>query len=144
MSLAIHWHLMFRVSKRLAFNKCLDRALLILGDTLDVGQGEAYWKRPELWECVVITPIPVGSAVEQVGRSILLAQQLASGWYVLGSDSSQSAEGFSGVFSLGFNNGASKTLGLEWASFHIRPYPASNAAITEAIDEPDPASERGG
>lgn len=125
MSLMIHWHLMFRVANKIAFNKCLSRVLQVLGDTHEASQGEPYWKRPELWECVVTTPIPECSVAEQVGLSVLLAQRIASGWAILGSPSSESAESFGGVFSLGHNNGASKALGLEWASFYIRPRPTT-------------------
>lgn len=125
MTLGIHWHLMFRVKNRVAFNKCLGRVLPILGDQHETSQGEPYWKCPELWECVVITPIAVGSIAEQVGVCLLVAQRLASGWSIVGSTTSESAEGFGGVFSLGHNNGASKLLGLEWASFYIRPLPPS-------------------
>lgn len=123
MSLAIHWHLMFRVSNKRAFDKCLDHVLPLLGNEHEKSDAEPYWKIPELWETVVITPIPDCSAAEQIGRVILVAQRLARGWCIQGSPSAESAEGFGGVFSLGFNKGVSKVPGLEWAAFDIRSQP---------------------
>jgi hypothetical protein len=111
---------MFRVKDKVAFDKCLGHVLPLLGSLHEIGQGKPYWKLPELWECIGMTPITGGSIAEQVGTSLLVAQRLASGWSIVGSAASENAEDFGGVFSLGHNNGASKTLGLEWASFFIR------------------------
>ena len=134
MTLGIHWHLMFRTANKVSFAKCMSRVLPILVEQHEVSDGEPYWKCPELWECVVTTSIPVGSVAEQIGASLMIAQRLASGWSVVGSPSSGSAEGFGGVFSLGHNNGASKVLGLEWASFYFRPLPLNTTVNTPHHD----------
>jgi hypothetical protein len=110
---------MFRVANRAAFDRCLARTLPLLGGGLEADEGRPYWKMPELWECNIVCPLTGGSVAEQVLACLLVAQRLASGWYVLGSLSAESAVGFSGVFSRGHNGSFSTVPGLEWASFDV-------------------------
>ncbi len=119
MAATIQWRLMFRVANRAAFDKCLARALPLLGAGCEGREGQPYWKVPELWECAVAAPVVGDSAAEQVLASLLAAQRLASGWYILGTLSAGCAVGFSGVFATGQSGSASKVVGLEWASFDV-------------------------
>jgi hypothetical protein len=120
MSVTIHWRLMFRVSNRRALDKCLTRALPLFGPGVEVGECKPYWKIPELWECNLVSLVPAGPTAEQVLACLLTAKSLASGWYILGSLSAESADGFSGVFDAWSQGGTSgPTVGLEWASFHL-------------------------
>jgi hypothetical protein len=119
MTPSILWRLMFRVANRAAYEKCLTRTLPLLGVGCEADEGRPYWKVPELWECNVVCLLPGGSVAEQVLGCILAAQRLASGWYILGSLSAESAVGFSGVFSGGHNVSVSSVVGLEWASFDV-------------------------
>jgi hypothetical protein len=119
MASSVLWRLLFRVANRPAFDRCLARALPLLGDGRDVGEGRPYWKDPALWECGVVSRATAESAAEVVLGCLLAAQRLASGWYILGSLSAESAEGFSGVFAAGQSGGSSKVPGLEWASFDV-------------------------
>jgi hypothetical protein len=120
MSVSIHWRLMFRVSNRRALDRCLARALPLFGAGVEVGECIPYWKIPELWECNLVSFVPAGSTAEQVLACLLTAKRLASGWYILGSLSAESADGFSGVFDAKGQGGASgPAVGLEWASFHL-------------------------
>jgi hypothetical protein len=51
---------------------------------------------------------------------LLIATRLATGWYIFGSLSAESAEGFSGVLSTkGQAIISGPAVGLEWASFDI-------------------------
>lgn len=120
MSVSIHWRLMFRVRHRRALDKCLARILPLFGGEVEVGECKPYWKTPDLWECNLVSLVLAGSTAEQVLSCLLTANSLASGWYILGSLSSESAAGFSGVFDAkgqGFVSGAA--VGLEWASFDV-------------------------
>jgi hypothetical protein len=119
MASKIHWRIMFRVNDRKAFDKCRTRVTPLLGPECEWSEGRPYWKIPELWECTVIVPYSVGSIANQVLASLLMAQRLASGWFILGSLSEETAIGFSGVFSIGANGGSSNVAGLEWASFDL-------------------------
>jgi hypothetical protein len=111
---------MFRVSNRRALDKCLARSLPLFGSGVEVGECKPYGKIPELWECNLVSPVPAGSTAEQVLACLLIATSLASGWYILGSLSPGSADGFSGVFNTKGHGGASGTaVGLEWASFQV-------------------------
>jgi hypothetical protein len=67
----------------------------------------------------VAAPVAGESAAEQVIGCLLTAQRLASGWYVFGTLSADSAEGFTGVFNAGQNGSGSNVTGLEWASFYV-------------------------
>src|SRR5947208_2688517 len=81
---------------------------------------QTYWKMPELWECNLVSLVPASSTAEHVLTCLLTAKSLASGWYLLGSLSAQSADGFSGVFDAKSQGGVSApAVGLEWASFHL-------------------------
>jgi hypothetical protein len=136
MSVSIHWRLMFRVNDRRALDRCLARTLPLFGGGVEVGECKPYWKIPELWECNLMSPVPTGSTAEQVLACLLTATSLATGWYILGSLSAESAEGFSGVFNAkgqGIVSGAA--VGLEWASFDIE---------TAGSAEPVAAPDRGG
>jgi hypothetical protein len=134
MSVSIHWRLMFRVSNRRALDKCLARTLPLFGGRVEVGECKPYWKIPELWECNVASFVPARSTAEQVLACLLTAKSLASGWYILGSLSAETAEGFSGVFDAKGQGGASgPAVGLEWASFHL-----GASRIAEQNATPDP------
>ena len=120
MTVSIHWRLMFRVNDRRALDRCLARTLPLLGGSVEVGECKPYWKTPELWECNVVSPVRVGTAAEQVLACLLAAMNLATGWYILGSLSAESAEGFSGVFTAeGQGTVSGQAVGLEWASFGL-------------------------
>ena len=134
MASTVQWRLMFRVANRAAFDKCLARTLPLLGAGCEAGDGRPYWKIPELWECAVVAPVAGESAAEQVMSCLLAAQRLASGWYILGTLSADSTEGFSGVFATGHSGSASKVSGLEWASFLVV------ALAAEPVAAPDPAN----
>jgi hypothetical protein len=117
MACSVYWRLMYRVSNRAALDKCLARTLSLLTDGYVLGECKPYWKIPELWECALTTPAPAESAPEQLLACLLIAYRLASGWYILGSLSAESANGFEGVFTLGRSGARSHVVGLEWASF---------------------------
>jgi hypothetical protein len=120
MGAVIQWRLMFRVSNRSALDKCLARTLPLLGAGVEVGECKPYWKIPELWECDLVSLIAATSPAEQVFASLLTAKSLASGWYILGFLSAESADGFSGVFDAKGQGGVSgPAVGLEWASFRV-------------------------
>jgi hypothetical protein len=118
MSVSIHWRLMLRVNDRRALDKCLARILPLVGDGVEVGDCKSYWKDPDLWECNLVSPVAVGSTAEQVLACLLIAMRLGTGWYILGSLSDESADGFSGVFNAkGQGSASGAAIGLEWASF---------------------------
>jgi hypothetical protein len=131
MTSSVQWRLMFRVANRAAFDKCLARVLPLLGEGCETDAGRPYWKDPDLWECGVVCPATVGSAAETVLGCLLAAQQLASGWHILGLLSADSADGFSGVFAAGQSGSASNVPGLEWASFDV--VAAGHARIEHTI-----------
>jgi hypothetical protein len=110
---------MFRVSDRDALDRCLAGVLPLFGPGVEVGECRPYWKVSELWECRLVSPASARSVAEQVLGCLLVAQGLASGWYVFGSLSADSADGFSGVFAVGQGTGSSKVVGVEWASFDL-------------------------
>lgn len=124
---SIHWHLMFRVAHRRAFDRCLARTLPLLGaGSRVVAEGKPYWKMPELWECRVEGPGAKGSAAEQAYECLVIALGLGVGWHVLGSISADRADDFSGVWDVRGNH--SHVPGLEWASFDLIPEAESRAA----------------
>jgi hypothetical protein len=136
MSVSIYWRLMFRVNDRRAFDRCLARTLPLFGERVEVGEYKPYWKIPELWECNLVSPVAAGPTAEQVLACLLTAMSLATGWYILGSLSAGSAEGFSGVFNAkGQGSASGPAVGLEWASFDLG---------TTRNAEPAVAPERGG
>ena len=110
---------MFRVRKQASFDKCLARTVPLLGPGSVVSGGQPYWKMPELWECTASTPVAGTSAAEQVLECLLAANRVGIGWHVFGSLSNESAEGFTGVFSVRENGRSSRVAGLEWASFDL-------------------------
>jgi hypothetical protein len=111
---------MFRVNDRRALDRCLARTLPLFGGGIEVGECKPYWKIPELWECNLVSPVPAGPVAEQILACLLTAMSLATGWYILGSLSDESAEGFSGVFNVKEQGRASgPAVGLEWASFDV-------------------------
>jgi hypothetical protein len=55
---------------------------------------------------------------------------LATGWFILGTLSTERADGFSGVFDARNGSASGPAVGLEWASFEV---------ITTRIAEPDAA-----
>ena len=115
----VAFRLMFRVANRAAFERCLARVLPLLGPACEPGEGQPYWKIPELWECCVTVPAQGESVAEQVLAGLITAKRLASGWYIFGSLSTESADGFHGVFAVNEGSGSSHVVGLEWASFQF-------------------------
>jgi hypothetical protein len=121
---SIHWRLLFRLHDRGAVDRCLAKVSLLFGNGVQVGECKPYWKDPGLWECSIVSPAAVGSVADQVFGCPMVAQSLANGWYVIGSMSTESANGFSGVFAVGQGSRASRVVGLEWASFDLVCAPA--------------------
>jgi hypothetical protein len=118
MTMLIQWRLMFRVSNRRAFDKCLARALPLFGSGVKLGECKPYWKIPELWECNLVSTVSPGSTADQVLACLLLCQSLASRWYIVGPRSAESAC-FSGVFDKRQGGTSSPLAWLEWASFEL-------------------------
>ncbi len=113
----IQWRLMFRVSNRSAFDKCLARTLPLFASGVELGECKPYWKIPELWECNLVSPVSPGSTAEKVLACLLLCQSLASGWYIHCPRSAESADCFFGVFDQRQGGSSSLLSWLEWASF---------------------------
>lgn len=90
-----------------------------LGPDCVPGEGQPYWKIPDLWECRVSSPAPVGSVADQVLGTLLAANRLGTGWRLNGSLSPVSATGFSGVLAVGESGASAHIAGLEWASFDL-------------------------
>jgi hypothetical protein len=133
MSVSIRWRLMFRVNDRRALDRCLAHTLPLFGGGVEVGECKPYWKIPELWECNLVSPVPAGSVAVQVLTCLLTAMSLATGWYILGSLSAESAEGFSGVFNAkGQGSVSGPAVGLEWASFDF-----GTAGSADPVGDPD-------
>ena len=70
----IQWRLMFRVSNRRAFDKCLARTPRLFGSGVEVGECKAHWKIPELSECNLVSPVPPGSTAEKVIGELNVSQ----------------------------------------------------------------------
>jgi hypothetical protein len=135
MSISIHWRLMFRVNDRRALDRCLSRTLPLFKGDVEVGECKPYWKIPGYWECNLMSPRGDGSTAEQILACLLIAMSLATGWYIVGPFSAESAEGFSGVFNIkGHGTPSGPAVGLEWASFDF---------VTTESAEPGAAADRG-
>ncbi len=119
MASTVRWRLIYRVDNRAAFDRCLARTLPLLGDGHVLGECEPYWKIPELWVCELKTPVPAESVPIQLHSCLLMAYRIATGWFILGSLSAESANGFEGIFARGRNGARSNVVGLEWASFEL-------------------------
>jgi hypothetical protein len=109
----------------------------LFGEGVEVGECTPYWKIPELWECNLMSRIPSGTAAEQVLGCLLTAMSLGTGWYILGTLSAESAEGFSGVFNAkGQSSASGPAVGLEWASFDLGTGERSEAADVGGCNPP--------
>jgi hypothetical protein len=93
--------------------------LPIFADSVKFGECKPYWKMPELWECNIESPVCVGTTGEQILGCLVVATRLATGWYILGTLSNESADGFSGVFNKEQGTVSGAAIGLEWASFDL-------------------------
>ena len=83
-----------------------------------------------------MSPAPAGPTAEQVLACLLTAMSLATGWFILGSLSAESAVGLNGVFNAkGHGTASGPAVGLEWASFDVG---------TTGIAEPKVAPDCGG
>jgi hypothetical protein len=115
---------MYRVANRSAFDRCLARTVSHFDQGYDVGDCKPYWKIPELWECSLSTPVPSESVAEQLHGCLIHAYRLASGWFILGSLTAESSDGFEGIFNCGSAGARSYVAGLEWASFVLQANPS--------------------
>jgi hypothetical protein len=117
--------LMFRVSSRDKAKKQLQRAQELLGHELRLSKCERYWKIPELWTCDTTTHFEVPSIAEQITGCLLLANRLATGWYVLGPHlrSDGTLETFGGTFD--HRQSGANMQSLEWAEFQVLKSAAS-------------------
>jgi hypothetical protein len=115
----VGWTLMFRVRSHDKAKVQLRRAEELLGVELDLGTCERYWKIPELWTCSAATPFEAPSTAEQLTGCLLLANRLATGWYVLGPylRPDGTLESFNGVFDR--RQSCAKMQSLEWAQFQV-------------------------
>ncbi len=116
----LRWTLMFRVPTREQAEHELGRAQEALGRSLRITNIERYWKIPELWTCGATAEIAAVSIADCVTQSLLLANKLAIGWYVLGpyvSDDGQTLESFEGIYSMLEKNPITPL--LEWAQFEV-------------------------
>ena len=115
----VGWTLMFRVGSRDKANKALRRAQELLSHELRVSGCERYWKIPGLWTCNAATHFEAPSIAEQITGCLLLANRLATGWYVLGPyfRPNGSLENFGGIFDR--RQSGAKMQSLEWAHFQV-------------------------
>jgi hypothetical protein len=122
MSLEVAWRLMFRVNDAPAMERCVARALEILGAKI-TGNPKPYWKKPELWEVSFRSPfaLPAESGVFEVLRT---ANCLGTGWLVSGPLVTDGAIAvFDGIFNVG--TGRPHISGLQWASFSVGQFPSA-------------------
>jgi hypothetical protein len=123
MALEVAWRLMFRVNDAPAMERCVARALEILGAKL-TGNPKPYWKKPEWWEASFRSPftLPAESGVFEVLRT---ANCLASDWLVSGPMVTDGAVTvFEGIFDV--STGRPRISGLQWASFSVGQFPTAN------------------
>ena len=115
----VGWTLMFRVKNRDKATRELARAEELLGQQLSVNSCERYWKIPELWTCDAATSFEAPSTAEQITGCLLLANRLATGWYVLGPQlrPDGTLESFNGIFDR--RHSGAKIPSLEWAQFQV-------------------------
>jgi len=122
------WHLMFRVESEKKALHQLQRVSAALGNELNGIECKRYWKIPELWECDAQSALRPGSVTDLITASLLQANCLARGWYVLGPyfNGGGELESFSGIFNLKSGSRATAT-SLEWAHFELDVEAASPA-----------------
>ena len=115
----VGWTLMFRVGSQDKANKELARAEELLGTPLCLGICERYWKIPELWTCDAAMSFEAPSTAEQITGCLLVANRLATGWYVLGPHlrPDGTLESFNGIFDR--RHSGAKIASLEWAQFQV-------------------------
>jgi hypothetical protein len=118
-TITLRWTLMFRVATREEAERELERAQEALALALRVTGCARYWKIPELWSCDATAEIVVASVAEAVAQSLLLANKLAIGWYVLGPylGDDGALESFEGIYSMRDKNTITPL--LEWAHFEV-------------------------
>lgn len=117
---AVRWTLMFRVATRDEAEREMTHVQNALGVPLRMMDCERYWKIPELWSCGATMEIETTSIADCVTRSLLLANRLAIGWYVLGpyvSDDGTALESFEGIYTIRGENPIMPL--LEWAQFEV-------------------------
>ena len=107
------WTLNFRVKSRDKAEKEFGRAEELLGRKLLNAGFERYWKIPEHWTCNASTIFEAASEAEHIAGYLMLAQCLATGWYVLG----RWPDTFSGIFDV--RHGSTGLSSLTWAQFQM-------------------------
>lgn len=116
----LRWVLMFRVATEEEARRELAHAQEKLGVALRVQRCERYWKIPELWTCTATSQIDAVSIADRVTQTLLLANTLAIGWYVLGpylNDEDGSLTHFEAIYSMNDKNPVTPL--LEWAMVEV-------------------------
>ena len=132
--IAIYWRLMFRVSNRNKADKQFKRAEALLGQKFRTLCCEPYWKISGVWICEATAHISAKSVETQVTKSLLLANRLATGWYVLGPHVTENGvlETLEGIFSRRDRSSQAKLQSLEWAHFQLAAKITNQALPVEA------------
>jgi hypothetical protein len=116
----LRWVLMFRVATEEEAKRELAHAQETLGIVLRVERCERYWKIPELWTCTATSEIDAVSIADRVTQTLLLANKLAIGWYVLGpylNDDDGSLTHFEAIYSMNDKNTVTPL--LEWTCVEV-------------------------
>jgi hypothetical protein len=114
---------MFRVSTREKAEREFARAEKLLGRKLDLISCERYWKDQSFWRCGAKCDLASTSVNEQIGECLLLANNLAIGWCVLGPALEPDGRlgQFSGVFDVRRDHTSLSS--LTWADFAVIAQP---------------------
>jgi hypothetical protein len=115
----IAWTLMFRVSTREKAEHEFACTQNLLGRKLDLITCERYWKDESLWRCEAKSELTSNSVNEQIGECLLLANNLATGWRVLGPALEPDGRlgQFSGIFDVRHDHTSLSS--LTWAEFGV-------------------------
>ena len=114
---------MFRVSTREKAEREFARVQKLLGGKLEMISCERYWKDESLWRCEAKCGLASTSVNEQIGECLLLANNLAIGWRVLGPALEPDGRlgQFTGIFDVRRDHTSLSS--LTWAEFGVVAQP---------------------
>lgn len=136
MASEILWVVHVRAKREANARRVLRRVVAVIGQPAEERSIERYWKIPEQYVAVLATPLEVPTAPEAVFQTMLSAQEIGSGWLVVGPHSSDGRNWTFEMICAANANGRFRVPGVEWVHVQLEMYDEP------AVDQPQPSQSK--
>lgn len=129
-STEVVWALHIRAKREPNAQRVLQRVIAAIGLPAEQQSVERYWKFPEQYVAVFTTPLDAPTAPEATFRTMLLAQEIGTGWLLRGPTSFDNGAWTFELVCAANTGGRFQVPGIEWAHVSLETHRNRTSAPT--------------